>query len=340
MNRKPTIDVAKRYLDRFPDHKLFPVAPGKKTPPCLTGYATKASSNPKVLRAWHNVFRGCSWGLAPAKSDIVVLDVDRKPGKNGQLSLDMLKFTHGPLPETSTALTTTGGLHIRYRATNAVRHMLKQNAFGEHIDSPAYTIIAGCELTNGLRYEWANDLPLAPAPGWLAEYMQPTERGERAAGAVIGELDTADAINRAVEMLQGYARSPIIRNARGKQTNGPAVQGENGDEWSYQVALNIGDLGISEFVCLDLMFEHFNSSCDPPWQYDDAAPADRLSTKVRSAYTSRETPLGSRTAAADFPPLDAEELASIEALQAAYEKKAAAKKRHIEAGCPTRGWQS
>jgi hypothetical protein len=299
MTRRSTLPVAFDYLDLFPDHKIFAVSPGQKRPPCFKGYATMATGDRKLLKRMHSFFPGCSWGLAPAKSDIVVLDADLKPGKNGRRSLDWLEILYGPLPPTSTVRTTTGGLHYRYQATNSVRHVLKQNGFGEHLDCPPYTIIPGVEVSTG-RYEFVNDLPLAPAPWWFAEVLGAAR--ERAAGskAAVVELDTADARKRAVELLQGYATSPIIRNAQGKQTNGPAIQGSGGDERTFQVALNVGDLGISEELCLDLMFEHFNHVCDPPWQYDDAAPADRLSTKVRSAYASRETPLGSRTAAADF----------------------------------------
>src|ERR1700739_2541613 len=95
-----TLPIAEKYLEQFPDHKLFAIAPRQKRPPCFGGYATKASGDSRVLRRMHSYFPGCNWGLAPAKSDAVVIDADLKPGKNGAASLDFLEWAYGPLPVT------------------------------------------------------------------------------------------------------------------------------------------------------------------------------------------------------------------------------------------------
>jgi hypothetical protein len=281
-----TLQAACAYLDLFPEQYLFSVARGAKSPPCFPGYAMKASNDPKVLARMHDRWPGCSWGIAPAKSDIVVLDADLKPGKFGQRSLDALELAYGPLPKTSVVNTPSGGKHFRFKATNRVRHILKQNGFGQHLDSPPYTIIPGV-----LTYRLVDDTPLAWAPDWFADVLG--EDRKRVAGgklAPVCELDTDSNIAAATELLQYWARVH------------PAIQGEGGDAWTYQIALQVGDLGISEPVNLDLMFEFFNPFCVPQWNADheESSSADRLSTKVRSAYTSRENPIGYRTAEAEF----------------------------------------
>jgi hypothetical protein len=97
----------------------------------------------------------------------------------------------------------------------------------------------------------------------LAKHKTDTERGDN--GAPASELDTDDAIARATELLQQHASSPVMRNAQGKQTNGPAIEGDHGDDWTVRVANNVGDLGISCETCFELMRDHFNDACVPVW---------------------------------------------------------------------------
>ena len=283
-----TLQVALDYLVIFPTHRIFSIAAGMKSPPCFPGYAMKASGDPKVIERMHHRYRGCSWGLAPAKSDVIVIDADLKKGKFGQRSLDALELMYGPLPPTSVVISPSGGKHFRFQATNYVRHRLKLNGFGQHLDCPAYTLIPGNQLAKGGTYRLVDRTPLAPAPSWLADVLG--EDRERALGgklAPVCELDTDTNIGAATELLQHYASTH------------PAIQGEGGDAWTYQVACQVGDLGISESVCLDLMFEFFNPSCIPQWEAEGPSK-DLLATKIRSAYSSRESPVGFKTAEAEF----------------------------------------
>lgn len=134
----------------------------------------------------------------------------------------------------------------------------------------------------------AERIPVAPV-------VTPEQRGQ----AADVELDTDGAISRARELLKMYATSEREISRSGKQKNGPAVQGAGGDEWTLQVAMNVGDLGISPEMCSGLMFELFNPSCTPQWDVEGEY-RDMLMTKINSAYKTRQTPPGSNTAEADF----------------------------------------
>ena len=181
----------------------------------------------------------CNWGLAPAKSDIIVLDLDTKPGKQGRRSLDALDVLYGKLPKTSIARTPSGGLHLRYRATRTVQHTYRLNGFGTHLDCPAYTVIPGCTTPDG-RYTWANDLPLVDAPDWFARELAHPRDGDKAAApqaqVEIGEVDTADAEARARHLLHYYATTERRCNAHGNQIAGPAIEGECGEhQWNVRL---------------------------------------------------------------------------------------------------------
>jgi len=49
----------------------------------------------------------------------------------------------------------------------------------------------------------------------------------------------------------------------------PAVEGDNGDDRTYDVACRMRDFGLSEGAALEVLNESgWNSRCDPPWDND------------------------------------------------------------------------
>ncbi|MDT8333452.1 AAA family ATPase [Roseomonas gilardii] len=108
------------------------------------------------------------------------------------------------------------------------------------------------------------------------------ERRERSAGTVAEgvTLDSKVTIAHAVSYLKHEAE--------------PSVEGRRGNDTMVGVAMCLGDLGISEATAVDLMAEHWNPRCVPPWE-----PGE-LEKHVGSAYASREDPLGSKSAEAQF----------------------------------------
>ena len=66
----------------------------------------------------------------------------------------------------------------------------------------------------------------------------------------------------------------------------PAVEGEGGDNHTIVVANTVGDYGISEGKALELMLEHWNDRCSPPWEPEE------LQKKIQSARKSRQNPIG------------------------------------------------
>ncbi|WP_238180277.1 bifunctional DNA primase/polymerase, partial [Methylobacterium haplocladii] len=72
---------------------------------------TNATSNEGIVRHWFTTAPFANIGLATGPA--VVLDVDPRHG--GDASLDALEAEHGPLPETTRALTGGGGQHIFFR---------------------------------------------------------------------------------------------------------------------------------------------------------------------------------------------------------------------------------
>jgi hypothetical protein len=75
----------------------------------------------------------------------------------------------------------------------------------------------------------------------------------------------------------------------------PAVAFDQGNNRTYETACYVrGRFGLSEATCYDLMIEHFNPRCDPPWSADELEPI------VKHAYAYAQSTLGADSAEADF----------------------------------------
>lgn len=100
-----------------------------------------------------------------------VLDIDPKHG--GPDTLAALETTHGSLPATLTAETTSGGRHYFFKHQAGVRN---RGALGAGIDvrgDGGYVIAAGSIPALGLPYRWLVDIEPVEAPEWLLQLVLP-----------------------------------------------------------------------------------------------------------------------------------------------------------------------
>jgi hypothetical protein len=273
------LTLALQYLERHPGRFLFPIRSGAKSPPLISENLTKASNDRDQITAWSRQWPRCNWGLALKLSKLLVIDVDTKDGKHGQQTFDLLTAEYG-LPQTEQIRTPSGGQHHYY----AGAHMfaLGERGLGRDVDCPNYVLIPGCRLAEGGEYTLvtAPGAPCAPAPEWV--YNVIGKRYERPA------RDEAPA----VELNQPHN---ILRTTEHLKNLLPAIEGEGGDDCTYRAAAWChSDGAVTEDVCLELMAEHFNPRCSPPWEHD------ALATKVANAYRYAQATAGSGTAEAEF----------------------------------------
>src|SRR5260221_1589159 len=141
-----SLNLAIDYITMNPGRYLFPLKPGKKFPPLLKNNLADASNNEAQIRAWCKKWPGCNWALSHKKSNTLVVDVDIKPGKNGQATYDDLDLEFG-FPPTEMTRTPSGGFHLVYDGPHIFA--LGKYGFGEDIDSPNYSLIPGCKFSDG-----------------------------------------------------------------------------------------------------------------------------------------------------------------------------------------------
>lgn len=271
------LDLARRGF------RLFPLIRGGREP-AIKGWPEKATTDEATLRAWfgdevfaHNI------GVATGDG-LVVLDVDRKKGKDGEVALQVLQAIHDDLPASLAVETPSGGWHMYFKSEREVGNNVGH--LGEGLDIRGYH---GFVVGPGSDGEWGAyrtllDVPLAEAPPWLLDLCEtPIKRDERIDTPAVLELDTEGAKQRATAWLKNDA--PL------------AVEGAGGNNTTYQTAARLRDFGISEPVALDLLLEHWNERCSPPWAPDDLAGV------TGNAYRYGTNRLGATSPEAEFTPI-------------------------------------
>jgi hypothetical protein len=271
---------------------LFPIKAREKFPPLIPDNLRAASNDPRQIAAWRRQWPDCNLGVACEKSGLIVVDVDTKPGKVGRATFDNLDLIYS-FPPTYAVQTPSGGFHLYYRATAAVpfRYTQGKHGFGPDIDTPNYVLASGCTIAEG-GYAVMNDLAVAPAPGWFAEFLRPRMVGRNNNGVPVVDLDQPSNVEWAIHYLAYDAP--------------PSIYLQGGERTLFLVAATLKDRGISEHVAVQLIAEHYNRRCEPEWNVGDGPEQDRLDVKIANAFKyAVQTAPGASTAEADFADDDA-----------------------------------
>lgn len=248
--------------------------------PDIVGWPEKATTDEDQIRAWF-LDPVMEWpidrniGIATGNG-VLAVDLDNKKGKTGSATFALLEDIQGEAPPTLKTKTPSGGYHLFFKTAATYANSVEK--IGPGIDTRGhrgYVVAAGSERADG-SYEIVDDLPLAPAPGWITAKLEaPRERAE--APETVTELDTPYAMMRAIRWLQD---APA------------AVEGSGGDQATFAVAAKLKDFGLSRGAAVQAMLEFWNERCSPPWhpreleqkvvnafRYGTSAPASLDPTK-------------------------------------------------------------
>jgi hypothetical protein len=118
-----------------------------------------ATADPSQVAAWWERWPWANIGIR-IPAGLVALDVD--PRNSGAVALAELTHRHGRLPQTLTARTGAGGLHIWLAYAGPARAQLRRGV--DVKVSSGYVVAPPSIHASGRRYEWITDLPTAPAP--------------------------------------------------------------------------------------------------------------------------------------------------------------------------------
>lgn len=285
---------------------VFPCKANSKLP-AIKGFPAQATRDPNKIKAWWNRFGSdTNIGLYTGRfgSDeteaLVAVDVDVKNGKKGDETLLALELEGFELPRTFTQTTPTGGKHYVFRTRKNLGLHSGTNVIGPGCDIRAnggYIVGTGSCIESGVYTD--NQEGITGVPSWLLQHLLRQQDGvsigKLAGGTEFASGGNGSASSSENRVLFTKAGKPIpSAEIRGKyfleRESDFAVQGQGGDETTYKTAARLKDFGCTEKEAFELMRDHWNSRCVPPWSPEE------LKVKVQNAYK-----YGARPPAIDAP---------------------------------------
>ena len=250
-----------------------------KHPACDWGDLIRAEKrrSPDHPRAGYGIATG-------ERSGVFVVDLD---GEEASFKFDEL----GGSAETYTVETGRpgGGWQLYFklpegvRTHNTVKELWTNGLKGEDaqgIDTrgeDGYVVMSGSPHVSGKIYRVVNDVPPAEIPAWLLTWIK--ARPARSVAQVYPG-DVTDATERAYRrtLYTAYLREearPCVKGQGGDQTLFPVVQ-----RGAYDLQLPVADV-------LELIREHYDPRCDPPW---GSELEERVTHKSHDAKTNSTRP--------------------------------------------------
>lgn len=278
--------------------KLFPVRLNDKRPAVTNWQEWAEDSTTEKIRRYVCDEGNCNWGILPAASGHLVLDIDsgyKKKDKKviktvGDMTLAQLEKVHGKLPSTFAVRTPSGGRHLYFKGTCRPT----QSVLGKHIDTrseASYVVAPGSTYQtvdeNGNEsegiYAIINDVEPAECPQWVLDALKRTVNTKPAPDRLAAsKLDTESNIAEAMEFLHS---APLCSEGEGK----------HGGEYLLNIFMELRDRGISQGKAKTLVLQNYNDRCDPPWDMADEEHALHFHKKLHNAYTYAQNPIGIKT---------------------------------------------
>jgi len=281
------------------DFRVFPAR--TKTQPCIKEWPEKATSDPEAAAKLFKQFpngRVSIYTGTYRDGALLVIDIDppkcERPASLGAevkgtalakaVARELIKKYE--LPNTRAHSTPSGGLHLIFKVPAAITG--KAHALGRGIDTRSdrqqihfgdnYSHIAG---TPSEPADATEALIAACAGTKTAAAEQHLTKAQRETPLV--DLDQPYDIARAIDWL--------------KKDAPPALEGQGGEYRTLLIAMDLRDqFALSEPTAYDLMLEHYNPRCEPPWEPED------LQTKVSNAWKYARNAPGTNHPQAQFKP--------------------------------------
>ena len=215
------LDAALGYASRG-----WRIHPLREKRPYLRDWPNKATDDTEVISKWWTRWPSANVGVLTGDYSILVIDSDRKAGRDGEVSLKALEFDLGPLPDTF-EVTTPNGCH-RYFAHPGTSISNSAGQLGDGVDVRSNNgyVVAAPSIVDGRQYEITAHRPLADLPeSWVAHFASEKisqsiniDEGTRddalfrEAGKLRGKNFPVDqALERLLEINAAHCNPPLSR---------------------------------------------------------------------------------------------------------------------------------
>ena len=244
---------------------VFPLVENGKEPAFNGSWLDYATTDPDTIRAmWTDPVlkteRNLNIGMDC--TDRVVVDVDVKHGKDGLGQYAALGGDY----DTLVVRTPSGGFHCYFEGPDSSNAPIAPDVdirshHGFVVAPGSYTTHVEGERAEGW-YEVVTDKPPAWVPYDVERHLQSVYR--RREGAMAEALDSAASLDAGLKFAQSAP---------------PAIEGQRGDDVTFTTAARmVRELALSPQSAFELLWEHWNPRCEPPWGYEE------LQAKVENAH--------------------------------------------------------
>lgn len=265
-------------------YRVFPLIPNGKTP-WIKNFTEEATTDVEKIKDWWiepimEFEKDFNIGIATSGYDdyqLIAIDVDDKNGKEGSKELEKIDLIH-EVPSTFVQITASGGKHLIYKTPVAVKQGADVLAKGLDIRSKGGYVVGIGSMIDGRPYHGPITLP-SEAPQWLIDICGKAPEKKKADVAIV-DINEDAAKTRAIDYLENHA--PL------------SVEGSSGDQTAYVVACRLKDIGIGDGIALELMLDHWNDRCSPPWDEEG------LEKKILNAYLYGNEAVGASAPEAQF----------------------------------------
>jgi len=261
----PLLKAALEYAAR--GWPIFPCDQKKK--PLIASGFHGATTDPAKLREWWTRWPLANPAVEPGAIGMMVLDGD--PG----VDWAEVHRALGGVPDTKMAATTPRrGDHRWYElrpgeevrpSASRIAPKLDIRGHGSYVLLPPSRVVDPDKGIDGT-YAWTN-FPV-PKPTFRTDAMVEAckpRRGRADSQEWIIEPDLPENIGAAIDWMN----SDKCR---------PAIEGQGGDQATYDTACMMHSFGLSPETALELLSDIYNAKCFPPWEIE------ALTTKVQNAY--------------------------------------------------------
>ena len=201
---------------------VVPLVEGAKNPATAKGFKN-ASTDEKTVRTWWMRNPNYNIGIACGNGTMVIdLDVDEAKDEDGTATLRKWEDDNGKLPETATAVTGRGGLHMLYRIDGEARCSANPKLGVDVRGDGGYIVAPPSIHPNGTQYAWERDPrehEIAEADGNVMAFIEfvqgkKDEDGSKAL-SIPGEIESGGRNNTLFKMAcslqsKGLSNSAIL----------------------------------------------------------------------------------------------------------------------------------
>ena len=262
-----TLSAALAWAQR--GFSVFPLRENTREPAFEGSWLELVSNDPETIRRlWTDPVLGTehSYNVGCLCSDMVVVDIDVKNGKDGYNQYLQLGGTF----DTLVVRTTTGGFHCYFYGPDS-----SNAGLADAVDVRSHNgyVVAPGSVIDGSAYEVVNDRDMAWIPSHMERLLKPVYIRTDIDGAM---LDNPAAIEGAKLFLE---------------TAAPAIEGMRGDETTFIIAARlVREMALSVSTAFQLMRDHWNNRCIPPWEHDELLRKIENAANYGTADLGRLTP--------------------------------------------------